>query len=256
MNNNEQRLHVKLCINKKKKKYSLGRLQFVKGNLVFIKHVAETFDTVNKAAAHLRTLNNDDADTLPPRVTHRDVFDSKEEAVCFFEIKDNAAHAEAAQSVEKPLAVQSKINKAQTYRLYFDGGSRGNGSSTSVAGSGFLITSEAGVVIAKGHNYMGSATNNQAEYDGLERGLAFAVRMGLKTIACYGDSNLVVNQMKGTWKINNDALRAIHDRISLLAMTFDNITYTHVYREHNRKADALANMAMDKRTSCNTLTGE
>ena len=134
--------------------------------------------------------------------------------------------------------------------------SQNHASPTRQSMSRFLIKNEAGIVIAKGHNYIGSATNNQAEYDGLERGLAFAVRMGLKTIACYGDSNLVVNQMKGVWKINNDALRAVHDRINLLAMTFDNITYTHVYREHNREADALANMAMDKRTNCNTVTGE
>lgn len=137
------------------------------------------------------------------------------------------------------------IEEARDYHLYFDGGSRGNGTARAIAGSGYLIKSGDGDVIIKAFNYLGKATNNEAEYDGLVRGLEKALELGIKNISCFGDSLLVINQMKGSWKVKNPGIKVIHHYLNPVRLSFDKITYTHVYREDNKEADALANKGMD-----------
>ena len=92
---------------------------------------------------------------------------------------------------------------------------------------------------------MGVATNNVAEYCALLAGLNRCRVLNIKELQVFGDSNLVIKQVKGEWKIKNDKLRAIYKQIKAVEPFFSSISYEHVYRVNNKRADALANMALD-----------
>lgn len=152
------------------------------------------------------------------------------------------------KSTEKP---KKRFLKAKQALMYFDGGSRGNGTDHSEAGAGFEIS-----CIANGCVYIGKATNNVAEYTGLEHGLGFARRLGLEHVRVRGDSLLVINQMQGKWKVNNPELRIIHDRIKeMIKTSFKSVVFEWVPRDENKKADSLANEAIDKKITKNTVFG-
>lgn len=127
-------------------------------------------------------------------------------------------------------------------KLYADGGSRGNPGPSS---SGFVLLDMNGSIIFKTGVYLGITTNNQAEYHALRLGLEEAKKIGALEVNIFMDSLLVVNQMKGIFKVKNRDLWPIYEAIKELAKHFKNVTYTHVPRELNKLADAEVNETLD-----------
>lgn len=127
--------------------------------------------------------------------------------------------------------------------IYTDGGSRGNPGPSAL---GYVIVDPATdkVLVDKGV-YLGVTTNNQAEYLALKYALEEAQRMGVREIDAYLDSMLVVNQMKGIFKVKNRDLWPIHDAIKELISSFKDVRFSHVPREHNKLADAAVNRALE-----------
>jgi len=126
--------------------------------------------------------------------------------------------------------------------LYFDGGSRGN---PGPAGFGYVIERPDGERLAAGGDTIGVATNNVAEYRGLIAGMARAAELGVRSLTVYGDSKLVIEQMKGAWRVRAEGLRGVHEEARRAARGFDAVRFEHVRRAGNAEADRLANVAMD-----------
>lgn len=127
--------------------------------------------------------------------------------------------------------------------LYADGGARGN---PGPAAGAAVLLDEAGNVVAERAQYLGRATNNVAEYTGLIVGLEEAKRLGVTKLDVRLDSLLVVQQMRGVWKIKNPGLRPLALRAGALLAEFPDRTVEHVRREQNTLADALVNRALDE----------
>lgn len=126
--------------------------------------------------------------------------------------------------------------------IYSDGGSRGN---PGPSAAGFVILNTQQEVIAEGGEYLGITTNNQAEYHGVRLGLEKALELKYKKVDLKLDSMLVVNQMKGQYKIKNRELWPIHERIRILMEQFDRVTFSHVSRKLNQLADGMVNKTLD-----------
>ena len=124
-----------------------------------------------------------------------------------------------------------------------DGGARGN---PGPAGWGAVLQSTEGDVIAELHGAMPYATNNVAEYNGLLAALSWGADQGATELHVRSDSLLLVQQMKGVYKVKNEGLKALHGRARVLADRIGRVTYEHVQRELNAHADRLANQAMDE----------
>jgi len=124
-----------------------------------------------------------------------------------------------------------------------DGGARGN---PGPAGYGVVIQDEAGRKVATLSQYLGHQTNNFAEYQGLIGALEYAIAHGHKAIKLVSDSELLVRQIKGIYKVKNSTLQELHGRAKLLIGQLEWFSIDHALREHNREADELANQAMDK----------
>ena len=127
--------------------------------------------------------------------------------------------------------------------IYSDGGSRGN---PGPSAAGFVVLDNRQEVIAEGGEYLGITTNNQAEYQGVRLGLEKAMELGYKKVDFKLDSMLVVNQMKGHYKIKNRELWPINERIRMLMTHFDRVTFTHVNRQFNQLADGMVNKTLDE----------
>lgn len=123
-----------------------------------------------------------------------------------------------------------------------DGGSRGN---PGVAGSGTVVYSSTREVLREIAYVVGKASNNVAEYHGLLRGLEAAAELGATSVDVYMDSKLVVEQMSGRWKIKHPDMKELALKAQQIARGFDQVSYTWIPREKNKKADALSNVAMD-----------
>ena len=130
------------------------------------------------------------------------------------------------------------------YSLYFDGASRKNPGPASFGG---VIYNESGEEFDTYYKFIGTATNNVAEYYGLLAGLHRARELNIKELKVFGDSNLIIQQVTGKWKVKNDNLRAIYNQIKQVEPFFTVISYQHVYRKDNKRADQLANIALDTR---------
>lgn len=128
---------------------------------------------------------------------------------------------------------------------YIDGGARGN---PGPAGYGVRIEDEVGGVIDEFHGFLGSATNNIAEYNALLAALRYAKEHGHRKIRIKSDSELIVKQMRGEYRVKNAGLQPLFQEARRLAEGFDRVTYEHVRREQNEHADRLANLAMDEGT--------
>ena len=126
--------------------------------------------------------------------------------------------------------------------LHTDGGARGN---PGPAGIGAVLTAEDGEVIGEIAQGIGEATNNVAEYAALIAGLELALDKGVTHVDIYLDSELVVSQLIGKWKIKKDTLRPLAVKARALMNRFDSFTISHVRRELNADADKLANQGMD-----------
>ena len=135
-------------------------------------------------------------------------------------------------------------NPPEHYLVAFsDGGARGN---PGPSGYGVLVQDEAGRKVAALSEYLGHQTNNFAEYQGLIAALEYAVGNGHKALKVISDSELLVRQIKGVYKVNNAALRDLHGRAKELIGQLAWFSIGHVLRGHNEEADRVANAAMDK----------
>lgn len=126
---------------------------------------------------------------------------------------------------------------------HVDGGSRGN---PGPAGYGVVITDQSGYKIAALHEYLGHQTNNHAEYQGLLAALDYAIKQGHKALKVVGDSELLVKQIRGEYKVKSPALLDLYQRARQMIGQLDWFSIQHVLREKNAEADRLANMAMDQ----------
>ncbi len=126
-----------------------------------------------------------------------------------------------------------------------DGGARGN---PGPAGYGVVIQDQSGHKIAHLSEYLGHQTNNFAEYQGLIAALVYALQHGPRALKVISDSELLVRQIKGIYKVKNATLQDLHGRAKQLIAQLDWFSIGHALREHNREADHLANEAMDKGT--------
>lgn len=125
--------------------------------------------------------------------------------------------------------------------LYFDGGSRGNPGVA--AGAAVLVfTDKRSVTVSQ---YLPRATNNEAEYTGLAIGLEKARELGVKKLKIHGDSQLVINQVKGAWKLKSENLRSLLTRVKKLLTEFEKVELEWIERSRNHLADAAANACMD-----------
>ena len=129
------------------------------------------------------------------------------------------------------------------YRANIDGGSRGN---PGPASYGVVIRDPRGQVVAKLKKYIGRSTNNVAEFYGLIAALDYAQQHGIRALRVQSDSELLVRQMLGQYKVKSPELRPLFERARKMAQTFDSFKIEHVYREQNAEADALANEALDE----------
>jgi ribonuclease HI len=127
-------------------------------------------------------------------------------------------------------------------RLSTDGGSRGN---PGPAAYGYVLEAQDGTVLDARGETIGVATNNVAEYRALLAGLTAAHERGVEEIEVVSDSELLVKQMRGEYKVKNATLRELVDEAHVLASRFRGVTYTAVRREHNELADRLVNEALD-----------
>lgn len=134
----------------------------------------------------------------------------------------------------KPLAA---------FQANVDGGSRGN---PGPAAYGVVIRDGKGEIVARLKKYIGHGTNNVAEYFGLIAALDYAQNHGIQALRVESDSELLVKQMRGQYKVKSSDLRPLFERAKKMSQTFESFRIDHVYREQNREADALVNQALDE----------
>ena len=125
--------------------------------------------------------------------------------------------------------------------LFFDGCSKGNPGN---AGAGAVIYQNGIELYSKTLFVGNNETNNVSEYNGLIIGLELAIFNGIKELSVKGDSLLVIKQMKGEYKVKNKNLKILFERAKQLSLQFDKITFEHIYRENNQRADELSNIAL------------
>jgi ribonuclease HI len=129
------------------------------------------------------------------------------------------------------------------YRANIDGGSRGN---PGPASYGVVVRDPRGEIVAKLKKYIGRMTNNVAEYYGLIAALDYAQSQGIRQLRIEADSELMVKQMRGLYKVKSPELRPLYERARKMAQALESFRIDHVYREQNSEADALANQAIDE----------
>jgi ribonuclease HI len=127
-------------------------------------------------------------------------------------------------------------------RLFTDGGARGNPGPAAFA---YVLEAEDGTVLAAHGEAIGVATNNVAEYRALVEGLRKAAELGVAEVEVVSDSELLVKQMRGEYRVKNEALRELSLDAAALARKVGRVSYTAVRREHNELADRLVNEALD-----------
>jgi ribonuclease HI len=143
----------------------------------------------------------------------------------------------------RPLFESRETPPAHYLVAHSDGGARGN---PGPAGYGVVIQNESGSRVAALSEYLGHQTNNFAEYQGLIAALEYALKYGPKALKLISDSELLVRQIKGIYKVKNAVLQDLHARAKELIAQLDWFSIGHALREHNQEADRLANEAMDK----------
>ena len=132
---------------------------------------------------------------------------------------------------------------ALAYQANIDGGSRGN---PGPAAYGVVVRDPRGEIVARLKKYIGNNTNNVAEYFGLIAALDYAQTHQIRALRIESDSELLVKQMQGNYKVKSEELRPLFERAKKMSQTFEWFRIGHVYREQNREADALVNQALDE----------
>jgi ribonuclease HI len=130
--------------------------------------------------------------------------------------------------------------------LHIDGASRGN---PGEAGFGVHVTSPTGAEVASLYGYLGRASNNVAEYQALLHALRYALARGSRRVRVFSDSELVVRQMSGQYRVKHPDMLDLHRQARALLGRFERVDITHVRREQNKDADRLANQALDEKAS-------
>jgi ribonuclease HI len=138
--------------------------------------------------------------------------------------------------------MSERLEVTEQYRLMSDGAARGN---PGPAAYGFVLLDSSGVAVAEVGEVLGHATNNVAEYQGVIAGLERARLLGVRRLAVRLDSELVVKQLLGEYRVKNPGLKPLFTRASALCREFDEIDIQHIRRQENKQADALANAALD-----------
>lgn len=146
--------------------------------------------------------------------------------------------SEAASGVTDGAAPEEGFAK-----LWTDGGARGN---PGPGGAGFLLKSPTGEVLAAEGHFLGHTTNNVAEYRALLLGLQRAVELGVERVEVRADSELLIKQLKGQYRVRNEGLRPLYEQATALLKRFAATRLIHVRREHNVEADRLANEGIDR----------
>lgn len=130
----------------------------------------------------------------------------------------------------------------ELFKIYCDGGSRGN---PGQSGCGGVIFDQSGQIFSEISQFIGIQTNNYAEYYSLILILKRAIELDIQNVLVHMDSLLVVNQINGNWKINNKNLKNLHETVKELISKFEKFEIIHIPRSLNKHADLLANKAMD-----------
>jgi ribonuclease HI len=130
--------------------------------------------------------------------------------------------------------------------LHIDGASRGN---PGEAGFGVHVTTPEGGLLAELYGYLGPASNNVAEYQALIHGLRYALARGARKVHVFSDSELVVRQMSGAYRVKHPSMVPLHREARALTRHFEEFRLAHVRREQNKDADRLANRALDEKAS-------
>jgi ribonuclease HI len=148
-----------------------------------------------------------------------------------------------AKSLFGEAAPESKTAAATSFRANIDGASRGN---PGLSAYGVVIRDARSEIVARLKKYIGRATNNVAEYYGLIAAMDYAQSHGVRAIRIESDSELLVKQMRGLYKVKSADLQPLFERAKKMSQAFESFRIDHVYREQNREADALANQALDE----------
>lgn len=126
--------------------------------------------------------------------------------------------------------------------MFTDGGSRGNPGPAAI---GVVIKSKDGSISHKIGKYIGESTNNDAEYKALIEGLNYLEKIKIEKVTCYLDSELVVKQLNGLYKVKNPNIKNHWDIIKSKEKQFSSISYIHVKRDKNKEADSIVNEVLD-----------
>lgn len=162
------------------------------------------------------------------------------------ESRDCMKEIEAFISSEQVNTVEQRTTPSGQCQLYTDGGSRGN---PGPSASGFVLLDSEGIELARGGDYLGITTNNQAEYQSLRVGVEKALELGIRKLKVSMDSMLVVNQIKGTYKVKNRDLWPIYESIKTSINKLEEFEICHVPRELNKIADSIVNQILDEHIS-------
>lgn len=157
-------------------------------------------------------------------------------------LKDYFRKANANHKID----VENTIKNHSKLIIYTDGGSRGN---PGPSASGYVILTTDGSILEEGGEYLGITTNNQAEYQAVQHALEAVKKFQPKKLKLLIDSQLVVNQMNGVYKVKNRDLIPIHEVITQLIGGFQEVVFEHVRREKNTLADGMVNQVLDAHTS-------
>lgn len=134
-------------------------------------------------------------------------------------------------------------NDEDIYEMYFDGCSKGN---PGLSGAGSVIYKNGEEMWANSYFVSNNSTNNVAEYFGLIRGLKRAIKMNINSLIIKGDSQLIIKQMKGEYQVKSESMIELYNIAKELETQFENVSYEHVYRKYNKRADQLSNEGLLK----------
>jgi ribonuclease HI len=179
--------------------------------------------------------------TLDLRKTIERLNITEDEARSFFSTIDRKLFGQkpSAQKASK----RRPSEKDRFFSVYVDGASRGN---PGEAGAGAVIKDREGNIIKRVKRRLGVTTNNIAEYNALIMGLKEALRIGCRRIKVFADSELIVKQVKGEYRVKNEGLRPLYSKAIHLIEGFDGFEISHITRDKNAEADRLANRAIEQ----------
>ena len=126
--------------------------------------------------------------------------------------------------------------------LYTDGGARGNPGPAAI---GVVVRDEKNDTIKEIGKYIGEGTNNEAEYHAIIEGLTAAHQKEAEVVDCYLDSEFVVNQLKGVYKVKNERMQVLWEKAKAIEKKFKKVSYTHIVRSKNKEADRIVNQVLD-----------